>query len=445
MRRVSFCLLVALSVGAPPAFAQEPAPQPGSAPGTAATQSQRFDLSLSEAFEQADLRNPELIAARRNVELSRAEITIAGAIPNPQVAVQSGFGYVYSDQANPSQVGINQLIELGGKRNARLGLATSQVQLAQLQLDALRWSIRSQVRRAYAELAAAEAQARAVEQQVALVQRLVDIARRRFEAGASPQAELLQAQLSLSQTETLRIQALGQIQGARILLATLLGVTVPQEIDVRDKGLFDLSISKTELVPEPSAQLPPVDALLERAYAQRLDLLAANQQITVARERLNVAQSLRTPDLQLSAGYLFTTLSNGQPQGSGAFFGVGVNAPVFYSFQGELARAQVSIDQSNLQVSALRTRIAAEVRTAYQSLLVSRENIRKYQTQLLPSSREVLSLAQESYQVGKTGLASAIIAQQADQQIRSGYLSAVVAYQSAWADLERAVGGPLVL
>jgi cobalt-zinc-cadmium efflux system outer membrane protein len=54
-----------------------------------------------------------------------------------------------------------------------------------------------------------------------------------------------------------------------------------------------------------------------------------------------------------------------------------------------------------------------------------------------------LGLAQESYQVGKTNLASVITAEQSDQQNQSAYVDAVTAYQNAYADLEKAVGIPL--
>ncbi len=408
--------------------------------------SNRFDLNLSQAFERADQFNPQIAATRRTLNLAQADITIAGASPNPFVGVQYGFGSIYSQLGNPQQVGVNQVFELGGKRTARLAVADSQYRLANLQLDALRWQIHSQVRRAYAELAAAEANARSIDAQTGLLQKLVDIARKRFEAGASPEAELLQVQLARIQIDPQRTQATGRIQQARIQLGSLIGNTEREpDIVANDKGLFNLSVEKTELAPAPGTELPSPDALLARAYTQRLDLIATQQQTEVASRQLALAQAQRTPDLQVSGGYLFTSLNNGMAQADGFYTGFGVTLPFFYNQQGEVARAEASIAQTGLQVTAVRAQIAAEVNIAYQSLAISRENIRKYQTQLLPASQDVLQLAQESYQVGKTGLNTAILAQQANQQVRSGYLEAIVAYQNAWADLERAVGSPITL
>lgn len=408
-------------------------------------------LSLSESLEQADQNNPQLLAARGNLPISRAGITIAGATPNIQVGFQYGFGSVYTAGGNPQQVQLTQTVELGGKRSARLGLANAQYQLATVQLDAQRLGVRDQVRRAYAELAAAEGYAKALEEQTKLVQKLLEIARKRFEAGAAPEADVLQAKLSRMQLEPQQKQVQNRIQTDLIQFNALLGTPLQQAIDVKDKSLFDLTVRKTELVPAPDAVFPPVEALLTRAYSRRLDLKTSQQQQEVARRQLSVTKAQRVPDLQLTAGYVFSTYTNAQDipsslngsQANGVFVGATVTVPLFYHQQGEAAQAQATINQASKQVAAQRQQVSADVQTAYRSLVTAAENVRQYRSQLLPASREVAALAQESYQVGKTNLASAIVAEQANQQVRSGYLDAVTAYQNAYADLEKAVGEPL--
>ncbi len=400
-------------------------------------------LSLSEAFQRADARNPQLLAAQRNLNISAAGITIAGVRPNPQIALQYGFGSVYDKSANPQQLSLNQTVELGGKRSKRISVAKSQYELAVLQYNSTRFDTHGQVRRAYAELAAAQASFRSQQEQIQLLQKLVYIALKRFEAGAAPEAELLQAQLALNQTVPQLRQARGRIQQARIQLNALLGDSPAQNIEINDPGMFNMAVKNTQLVPTPDVQLPAVEKLLAQAYEQRPDFKSARQQTEVGQQQLRLAKALRIPDLQLSGGYLFTTADAPTQNTNGVFFGVTVNLPIFYRQQGEVAQAQATMDQSVEQQNVVRSQIAVDVRTAYEALLIAREKIRKYQSQLLPDSREVLGLAQESYQVGKTNLASAIAVQQADQQIRSGYVDAVTAYQSAYADLEKAVGTPL--
>jgi cobalt-zinc-cadmium efflux system outer membrane protein len=83
--------------------------------------------------------------------------------------------------------------------------------------------------------------------------------------------------------------------------------------------------------------------------------------------------------------------------------------------------------------------------TAYEALQMTRVNIAKFQQELLPSAEKMAQLARRSYELGKIDLATAILAQQQYQQLRSSYFDSIVSYQNAWADLEQAIGLPLNL
>jgi outer membrane protein, heavy metal efflux system len=430
MKKLAFLVLILVHFFSLSVYAQEP---PAS-----------FDLTLREAFDLADARNPQLVAAQRNLKISIADITIAGAIPNPVFGVAYGFFDAYSLFSNLQQVGITQVFELGGKRDARLDFATSQFQLTTLELKALRFDIRSQVRRAYAELAAAEAQENAITAQTQLLDQLVELVRKRFNAGAVSEAELLQAQLARLQVEPQRTAALNRVKRARVQLNALLGNSPKQNTGVRDKGLFNLSLQKTELTPGAGAQIPSLNALLGRAETQRLDLQSTLKQGDIARNQLQLSRALQTPDVQVLLGVTFNAAVNEDPHILGLLTGVNIVLPIFYNQNGEVVKAEATIEQANLNAIAVRLQISAEVQTAYQDLTAAQQNVRQYQEQLLLASAEVLRLARRSYEVGKSALASVILAQQADQQIRTSYLDAVVTYQNAWADLEKAVGEPLV-
>ena len=86
-----------------------------------------------------------------------------------------------------------------------------------------------------------------------------------------------------------------------------------------------------------------------------------------------------------------------------------------------------------------------DIVTSYESVSVARANITKFQKELIPAAAEVARIARRSYQVGKSDLASAIIAKQQYQQILASYFDSVVTYQNSWADLEKATGAPLQL
>ena len=67
----------------------------------------------------------------------------------------------------------------------------------------------------------------------------------------------------------------------------------------------------------------------------------------------------------------------------------------------------------------------------------------RYRDVILPQAQQVEQLAQDSYQLGQTGIAALLQALQASRDVRLRSLEAVSQFQSALADLERAIGAPL--
>ena len=207
-------------------------------------------------------------------------------------------------------------------------------------------------------------------------------------------------------------------------------------------------------MPPPERNLPPLEQLLPTAYKERPDLQVAIQQTYADRKALTLAKSQRVPDLFIDSGYQFSTFKPVQPYGlfagrvpnqPGVYLNTTFAVPIFYRQQGEIAQAKATWLQDFDQNDQLRWQIATDIVTSYESVSVCRANIAKFQMKLIPAAAQVARLARRSYEVGKADLASAILAKQQYQQTLSSYFDTVVAYQNAWADLEKAVGIPLQL
>ena len=413
-------------------------------------------LSLSTCFDRADLHNKEILSAKWNLSMARAGITVAGAIPNPQFQLQEGFGPSFYSEAT----GQNEMFQLtqqfltAGKRTKKLDLARANYALAVLQFNALRFDVHNRVRRAYAELAAAEAYEELIESERAVGLKLLAIAEKRFSSGKAPQTEVLQAKLSVSQFDTQRNQAKIRLQQDAAALALIIGETPEhiEVIDVDDNGLFKLTEEKTDIVPSPIDAPPALSQLSATAYQSRPDWKACEQNCLVSRKALILARAQRIPDLFVGGGFQWMQLARHQvPElgpvpnyvGNGAYITVSAENPVFYQHQGEVQKAIGNVRLAERQCDLLKNQIAADVATAYNEVVVARANIFLFQKNLLPTASKVASVARNGYQYGATDLATAIVAQQQYQQILSNYFDAVVAYQNAWADLEKAVGMPL--
>jgi cobalt-zinc-cadmium efflux system outer membrane protein len=452
----SACSTAALAAGEPELGSVPKANSEGNTVPKAADRT----ISLTASFDMANDHNKEIIAAKYNLPISKAQIQAASAVLNPHFNLQYGFGpafrLIYA--GNPQQFGWQEEIQTAGKRSKQINVARANYRLTELQVAALLFDVHNRVRRAYSALAAAEAYEALVEEQRKVAHELYVVADRRFDAGKGPRSEVFQAELLVSQFDTQRNQAQLNLQQAAAGLALLTGETPHrvEVIDVDDNGLFRLSAQKTDLVPPPDKPLPELTSLLPAAYNQRPDLKIAIQQKFSDRRALTLAKSKAIPDVFVDSGYQFTTFRKTQPAGllngnatvpfqAGAYLNITAPLPLLYQQQGEIKQAKETWLQDAEQIEQLKWQIATDLVTAYEKVVVARANIVKSQTELIPAAATVARLARRAYQVGKSDISTAILAQQQYQQILSSYFDTVVAYQNAWADMEHAVGVPLKL
>jgi outer membrane protein, heavy metal efflux system len=433
--------------------------------GQATTSNMHRKFSLTACFNQADQNNKEILVATTNLPIAQAAVVIGKAIPNPTYSMQYGFGpaWQYIVAGNNQVVGWTEEIQVAGRRTKKIEVAKANYLQTAISIQATRFSVHNRVRRSYAELAAATAYGDLIETQREIAQNLLRISQKRFDAGKAPGAEVLQAKLNVMQFATQRNQAQGRLVQDSAAMALLLGETpVHEEImDVDATGLFKLSTEKSLLVPQPSQAMPPLPQLLPAAWRERNDLKAAIQQAYGRRKSLTLAKTQRIPDPTAGFSYMFSTYKTFQPiyfdpNGTGTasagnkvpfqpgyLFTYSQEMPIFYRYQGQIDQAQAVWLQQLKQNERMRSQIASEIVSAYVALQLSRANIKKFQEELLPAGLLVSQLSRRSYELGKADLATAILAQQQYQQLRANYFDSIVAYQNAWADLEKAVGVPL--
>jgi cobalt-zinc-cadmium efflux system outer membrane protein len=258
-------------------------------------------------------------------------------------------------------------------------------------------------------------------------------------------------------------QAWGRLVQDSAKMNFLLGQSSTSEeiFAVESIPLLNILSSRSGITPDPSKGIPSLEQLLPAAWEQRPDLRAAIQQAYVDRKALTLSKTQRIPDPFVGFNYLFSDYktfqtqffnpagnglnvpANQVPYQPGYMVTVAEETPIFYQYQGEVAQAKATWLQQLKQNDQLRSQIASDIVTAYEALITSIKNLRKCQEELLPEAIQASRMSYRSYQMGKTDLATAILAQQQYGQLVSSYFDASVAYQNAWADLEKAIGIPI--
>jgi outer membrane protein TolC len=87
-------------------------------------------------------------------------------------------------------------------------------------------------------------------------------------------------------------------------------------------------------------------------------------------------------------------------------------------------------------------RIRGAVASAAFRAAAAREQYRRYRDDILPRSREVEAMAQESYRAGQTNLVALLQSLQSARELRAKSLQAAADFENALASLRQAMTAP---
>jgi cobalt-zinc-cadmium efflux system outer membrane protein len=381
---------------------------------------QSSTLSLNEAVARAMEVNRTVVAARTARAIDVAGVQAAGQRPNPEVNVEA-------ERETPHWAfGVTLPVEVAGKRQRRLDVANAALAATDAGTARIVADVRADVRRAYYQVVAAERRVAIAQELETIATRARDAAQERFQTGAAPRLEALQAGLALSQTQNDVTAARGELTAVRVELNVLLGfpgTAQPTLTDALEAG-----------------PLPALQDATAQAMSGNAELLALEKQIDVQRARVALAQAARHPDPAISG-----TLTYDAP-GEFTFgwrAGAAVAIPVFTTGRPEVAVAQATLDQAIAERNARMAQIGAAVGSAVARAAAARQTVDRYQQDMLVASRQIEGMAEESYRSGQTGLAAYLQTVQAARDVRQRALQAALDFQLALADVERAMGAPL--
>jgi len=386
-------------------LAQAPAAAP--APG----------LTLGEAISRALEANPTIATARLQRPIDVAGVGVARERLNPEVA------YEASKETPRQAIGATLPLELGGKRQRRIDLATSTIAVNEADLARVISEVRNEVRRAYFDAAAATLRVQISLDVRALAQRARDAANARVTAGDVPRSDLTQSDLALAITENDLVAARGEADATLSELNVLIGRPPDTPADLSDALTGGAMLTRDEALALASRSNTEVQ-LLDRRIAEQT-------------ARINLAKAMTAPDVAVSSTFTY----DAQPEFDyGWRVGLSATVPVFTKH-----RAGVLVEESGLarlqgERAAALTRVDGTIVAALARATAARDQVTRFQTSILPLALESERQVQAAYSGGQIGLPALVQALQTAREIRQRGLQAGLDYQHALADLERAIG-----
>ena len=414
------------------------------------TLDQSKTYALSELIDLAEAHNPATRTAWERARsqaaalgITRSELypTLAAAALSQTESVQAFFGDRFHGQTTQTfelALNLNYTVFDFGARAGRIDAARARLLSANFAFNDTHRIVINLVQQAYYRLLSAIGQEGAAQASLTNAKSVQQAAEERLNNGLATLPDVLEARSATAQAEYDLQAVVGAEEIARGDLATAVGTSASVAIRIQplDQLRTPDSISET------------VEEAIDRAFAQRPDLMQQAAEIRTANATLKEARAAYYPSLSLNVSPAVPSLYGIQRPFDWSHT-VDLTGSVSFNlkwtvFDGgarknRTTQAQADIHAAEAQTNLKKNQIADEVWTAYSTLNTA---FRQHKTAiaLLEAASESYNAALESYNYGLRNLLDVTAAQRSLAQARSADVFARTQVLTALADLAFATG-----
>jgi cobalt-zinc-cadmium efflux system outer membrane protein len=403
-------------------------------------------MTLAEAIATFRRHSFDLLIAEIGIDSARADQRAAAAIANPSVAASIGKSFSYDAScAGCSDVGWSVSLSdqgalsnvLTGKRGLRVDVAKAAVEAAKMSRDDAARTLELALEQQYVAAALAQASLRFVRQAALSASQTADLVGVRYRVGAVSEADLAKAETAKLEADQATDAAVESLRVAKVTLFFLLGTRAPA-------GDFEVDADVLRQKAPAGAGSLTRERLVQLAFEHRPDLKVAALQIEGARASIVANRRLRVPDIGLLVDFSQQGTGQNAIQPPTLAFGISFPLPIFYRWQGEIAKAEADLRVRTVLFARAQARVVADVDTAHAAFLGASSRVERMETRLLERAARARDLAQVQYEKGAASLLELLDAQRTFFTTSLEYLADLADYRSAVFALESAVGAELV-
>ncbi len=386
-------------------------------------------LRLEDALAAALLRNPDLAAEAYEVRAREAGLVQAGARPNPTLSLEledvAGSGEFRALDSAQTTLRLGQLVELGGRRAARVSLAAADRDLAAWDYEVRRIDVLVRTADEFVDVLAAQERLRLAEEALELARSMQRAASLRLRAGIASPAEEIRAGVRVDTAAVEREHAEHELATARQTLAATWAGEQPR---------FERAAGDLERLPAvPSAE----------DLADRLDASpgVARWQAELARRDAlrRRAMGERVPDVTLSAGPRRLAGSDE----TALVVGVSLPLPLWNRNRGAIAESEHRVAKLAAEARSARVRTATDLATARVALHAAAEEAELLRSRVLPGSERAVLALRRGYERGRFTQLEVLDAERERLDARERYLRTLAEAHHSAQQIERLTGVPL--
>lgn len=377
------------------------------------------ELSLSDSLDLALKSNPDIAVAIREREATDGIKVQAATRPNPYVSTS------IQDTRNATRqttLQLNQEIELGGKRAARIEAADAFYSRSDAELATKQAEIHANVVAAFYEVLVAQERVALAKSSVEIGELALDAASKRVKAGKSSPVEQTKSSVAAATAKIELVQATTQLSNSRKRLSALWADNTPG---------FDRVTGDVTNIPAVNT-LENLAPLIDSAPTIKL----AKFEISARKAITEIERSKAIPNITISLGMV----DNREIGLNQALLGLSIPIPVFDRNQGNVQEAISRKYKAEDELIALRNKIQTNLTTQYEKLSAARQASLSLQNDILPNAQSAFDAANRGFSLGKFNFLDVLDAQRTLYQAKSQYINALLEAHQAIAEIERILG-----
>lgn len=385
-------------------------------------------VTLRQALALALSRNPELAAVSYDIRISEARILQTKLIPNPELEYTgenlAGSGEYSGGKRAEHTLLLGQLIELGGKRRARIREAGFGRDLAEFDYEAKKREVFLKTAQDFVDVLALQRRVAVNEELVRLANDFIPNVVKRIEAGKASTLEKTRFDVAIGSARIDLERARHDLGAARQRLAGRWGSLKPR---------FGSVTGNLDATP----RIASLDILATRLAANprlaRFGTEVAQRQAALAREK-----AAAIPDVTLQAGGRRIS----ERDDTTAVIGFSVPLPLWNRNQGNIRGAQERIAQTDAEQSGAAVTLMTELTDAYEKLQQARDAIGILRANVLPGADDAFKATSEGYEAGRFSYLDVVEARRTIGAARIQYLEAIADFHKALHAVEALTADP---
>jgi len=386
-----------------------------------------LQLTIKEAAAKALLQNPTLSAFSLEKRVKEAQTLQAGLRPNPHLEIEvddaAGSGEFTGFDHSEITVQLGQLIELGGKRAARVNASRISEKLADWDYNGKRLDVLTEVNKTFIEVLRTQHKVSLSEDLIKLGNQFYDAVSARVRTGKVAPIQKVKAGVVLSTFKLETKKSKMMLEQYRRKLSSTWGSIEPDFLSVVG-NLFEIS------------PVPPLEMLnqkiSETPYVQRWKTLEDRRKAI-----LELEQAKRTPDITIKGGYRRLEQTND----NAITFGVSVPLKFFNRNQGAISEAQNNLAKTKEERRAAEIIANKNFLEAYQALVFAHSQASTLHSETIPAAQKSFDGINEGYRFGKFSFLDVLDTQKILFQTKEQYLDALADYHIALAEVNRMTNG----